>query len=1408
MRKTQKSALIEANHCNKKRWVMLNLMAFMVVLIVLPNISALELNPFADKKIFEPKLKEDMPSFIKDDFNSQYGVIRISKTSFWVETDKIAEYSLIDNTEQCLIDCSARGKAVLYFDGKLFEDMNFKDIAGRLKQIDYKIYLKGIEKYDVELPDKLKEVCEKIDRNGTGETLCWEEVDTYKTETREREIWSEYTGDYLKSGNYEWKIEGKKKPYESVDWIGTARGKEFNEWAWWNSSWQNTKLIDIKKSDLPENYTIKILVQKESNMQDNFCDLRFINNSGGELYHWIEFYNSSGAIVFVKSNTNNTINMYYGNNDAICNDDFMQTFYFSDDFNDNNLNSSKWSSYGTSPTESGGRLVIPAVGGGAGRTFAYSTIFPGVNWTFGYNLSYTANSEQFYHGFWNNSFTTDPLGSCWASNVFYGDGIWTPSYYWNMDDFGCGGGSLVKIGTRNHFLLETHNLANDGYLFMGDIYYNQTHNATKATGATSWRLIFGGNPNNAQYIDWAYVRPIVFPEPLIIFGAEEISDQRISTTTQSYPQDGYNTTDSTPDLSCNFTGNEYNNISSVKILVYDNANNLDYTNTDTGNYGVSYNKTWTTTDLTDDTYKWACFGYGDGGKNSSTSNRTFTKYSIDVTLNAPADASTQYNNPVLFNASMSGSVTDFTNATLFINGVANETLIRGTIFDYFVNDTIDFGRTLVWGETNSSNVTEIQPYNLNYTILQTFPGKVGLVTFDSRSIAPYNAKMTIRFYYTDGSHADNQTSDLDQNNYAQVSLTNPFPDMMVNKMGFIPSGTTPNVAYLRNVYFNITGSGFDYYNNFNVQGSFSSGETITWNIYACDSYNECGFAPANYTFTMDSSAPTIEVLYPNGTIPYGYAGQNISLNYSIVDTNVQSCWYDYNGTNLTIPCTTNSTFILSSKKNFNMYANDSLGNLRTYAHSWNYEIFENERIFNDTTFTSALETFAINLTSYISDPLVVNLIYNGTTYLTSLVNGLYTRTIYADIVGNNTFYWTIDYGNESLNTSVSYQNVTTTTVMEVNGTSCPAGLSLVMNFTFMDEINLTRTHEYTAKYNFKYGVGNTSAIAKYGTLTNTSQVLLCLNTSQAETYLIGYGEIDYVKTGYSARRYYVFETTRLTNRTINTTLYSLPNGDSTSFLVEIRTPTLTPYVEKYTTLLRWYPGLNEYKVVEMGKTDDKGQTVKKVKIEDVDYRLGVYHLNGSLIYLANPIRMVCLVSPCSYTLTVKESETIQSEESYGVETDLTFGGDTFTLVYNDPSQNTERMELRVYQIGSTSGDTLICNSSGTSFTGILNCNVSAYSGLLKAGAFRTASPERSIAMLIVDTATTLFQGKFGLFIQFMITLTLIFLGIISPITSIILGILSLVFGAFLFKTITYPILIGIAILGGIVIHLMRRSSTQ
>jgi len=133
------------------------------------------------------------------------------------------------------------------------------------------------------------------------------------------------------------------------------------------------------------------------------------------------------------------------------------------------------------------------------------------------------------------------------------------------------------------------------------------------------------------------------------------------------------------------------------------------------------------------------------------------------------------------------------------------------------------------------------------------------------------------------------------------------------------------------------------------------------------------------------------------------------------------------------------------------------------------------------------------------------------------------------------------------------------------------------------------------------------------------------------------------------------------------------------------------------------------------------------------------------------------------------------------------------------------MELEVSRIGGTASDTLLCSSNSTAFTGVLTCNVSEESGILKAVAFRSASPEVPIATLIVDTISSVFQGTFGLFLQFLLSLTLVFLGIVSPVTSIILGLISLVVGVFLFKTITYPIFIGVAILGGLVIHFMTKA---
>jgi hypothetical protein len=510
-----------------------------------------------------------------------------------------------------------------------------------------------------------------------------------------------------------------------------------------------------------------------------------------------------------------------------------------------------------------------------------------------------------------------------------------------------------------------------------------------------------------------------------------------------------------------------------------------------------------------------------------------------------------------------------------------------------------------------------------------------------------------------------------------------------------------------------------------------------------------------------------------------------------------------------------SSYFHSCKGLYNatIYANDSFGKVNSQFFGWDYDVFENNRTFNPSPATTTRETFTLNITTPTSEIPIAYLVYNGTEYLATRTptgastNHLFARNLTLNNAGNFSFYWRVTYGEVNVSTYTSNQTVSAVSSAVIQEGDCPAGLTQTMFFTFANEQNLTALEDVNLKYNLKYGISDPEGASYYGTLTNISDASLCMNLTQSPTYQIGYGELEYKKTGYTTRRYYIFDNTRLSNTTSNTTLYSLPVTSATSFLTEIRSPTLQPYIGKYISLLRWYPTLNEYKVVEMGKTDDKGQSVVRVKIEDVDYRIGVYETDGSLIHLANPIRMICLTSPCSYTINVPSKSTNKFDEVQGIEAEITYLDGIFRLVYNDPSQNTDVMSLRVHKID---GD-LICDSNSTAFTGVLTCNVSAYSGTLKAVAIRTASPENPIASLIINTLTSPFTGTFGLFLQFLIIVTLVFLGIISPVISIIMGIGALIIGTVLFKTAgvsSYHMLISVATLGGIVIYFLRKNAGQ
>ena len=575
-------------------------------------------------------------------------------------------------------------------------------------------------------------------------------------------------------------------------------------------------------------------------------------------------------------------------------------------------------------------------------------------------------------------------------------------------------------------------------------------------------------------------------------------------------------------------------------------------------------------------------------------------------------------------------------------------------------------------------------------------------------------------------------------------------------------------------------------------------------------------------FTIDPSAPTINIISPTGTYDSLVSGDTLYLSGFANDSNMDTCWYDYNNTNTTFSCTTETLFNESftqgniSQLNLTVWTNDSVGNVGTGTTGWDYKLFGTAEEYSAATFSSNNENFLINISydSLIYLGLTANLVYNGTNYsatattsgnITSIEKTLNIPTV--AVTENLPFYWEIFLNDGStittITTSSNNQSVSPLYAINITDLTCQAGYFEAVNFTFYDAENGTALSD-NVDYNFQYGTGNYSSNLIYGEFLNITSFRICINSS-VEDYKIGYGEVQYFSVGYSERRFYMYEDQTLSNSTTREYgLGSLLSADSTSFIFEIKNTYLNPYTDKLIALLRWYPGDNEYKVSEMAKTDADGKTVMKVKTEDVDYRVGVYEKDGTLIKLTDAVRMACLVNPCTYSLKI-----VQDPDDYysvfEVETSLIFDEDTDRFVYswNDPEQITSEMRLEVYKLAGNQ-DILICNETTSSYTGVMVCSIGTYTGDFYAKVYRSASPEKILSTLF-HTNRDGVESSFGLFLAVILALATGLIGIASPVIAVILLIVGLI-PALLFGSISIAIYMGIATLGGIVIHYMKKSA--
>lgn len=265
--------------------------------------------------------------------------------------------------------------------------------------------------------------------------------------------------------------------------------------------------------------------------------------------------------------------------------------------------------------------------------------------------------------------------------------------------------------------------------------------------------------------------------------------------------------------------------------------------------------------------------------------------------------------------------------------------------------------------------------------------------------------------------------------------------------------------------------------------TYSSGDIILWNVQACDSEGDCGFASSNFTFLIDSTPPEPLILYPSTTIPFVSNGKSIDLNISVSDSNLDTCWYEYNGTNTTIGSCANTSFnYISGVNNITLWANDSAGNENSTTTSWTALIYLDNEFHNISTAETASESFTTSITS--NDSLTkAYLNYNGTYYLLSESGTNWTTTIDIPLnkVQNNTFNYIYTYAGTNYSSENYYQQVNSTIFNLCNATYTTPFL----NLTFKDEQDSSVLNASIPSSTWTYYLGS-GLVNKTYTFTNTS----------------------------------------------------------------------------------------------------------------------------------------------------------------------------------------------------------------------------------------------------------------------------------------------------------------------------------
>lgn len=506
-----------------------------------------------------------------------------------------------------------------------------------------------------------------------------------------------------------------------------------------------------------------------------------------------------------------------------------------------------------------------------------------------------------------------------------------------------------------------------------------------------------------------------------------------------------------------------------------------------------------------------------------------------------------------------------------------------------------------------------------------------------------------------------------------------------------------------------------------------------WNVETCTSAGTCAFGLNNYSLFIDLSSPTFSVEAPSDTLNYGLVGGNETLNITFTDANLDSCWYNYNGTNITIAgCLTgikNSTNFLLELGNTNMtiYANDTAGNENSTFISWDYYVLEISQSFSTQVTEGITTRISSNLTLSSGQRLSsADLNYNGTLYSGS-TNEYSTNNwfVYYDLNvpqvstdTNITFFWNLTFEDDTtLLTQLNNQ-----TILNIAIDNCSSYTNTLFNFSVLDEdtqtiLNATGDNVSIIVDLSFYNPNNNELIFNFSQeYKQTNPARVCVEDSLVEEAYRLDGVVQYSANN-RFKEFYNFQNYSLNNETDATliNLYDLNSTLGQEFKITYKDENFNTVPGAVIQIQRKYIGEGVFKVVELPLFGSQGYAIAHLIRDDVIYNfiiledgevLGTFE--NIVANCQNPTISDCEININSFSSTVSP-EDFSNDGAFVAKLTYNSTSRVVSTTYSITSGAPEQTNLNVTLWDSYLNQS-VCSDGLYSAGGTLSCTIPAQFG--------------------------------------------------------------------------------------------------